>query len=257
MKKKIFVLMIFCFMVKVVVAEDYDLEVNGRVSDTDVNVYSFNIRRDYTDYSIDVISYFDPISTEGKPLAEAAFLSRGSNFNFGVDRSEQIDDYDTTLKLGVEWFSKDTNLYFALDYQYTEEDFGDDQSSQATIGFLPADGLLISTTFDDGYGHSPNLAVKYVKSFDSGKAVNLYGNLIDGDNATQYTLGFDYYLSPVSSLGFEYVDFSDSPRSTPLETIFRAKHFLGESIYVLGFYTNRNTGVSESDTYGVEMGFRF
>lgn len=228
-------------------AGNYSVELNAGGSNTDY-VYDSDDSEKYIGGSV----YFAPVSTDGKPLAEAAFLNRASNIYGKISHVEDDFDDATVSELGVEIYLPNSIFYGAFDYKHAQLDGRDnDDQWSAKLGITPVEGLLLTTSFIEDVDYDPNITAKYVYSMPGGQAISFNGMAYFADE-TLYSLGADYHVTPQTSFGFEYADVTDAPDS--VETIsLNAKHFFNESFYVAGKYTENDT----ADEFGLELGLRF
>ena len=185
-------------------AQDYQAEVGISILHLDPDVG----RTDRT-FGIDGTWHFDPVRTQGLPLAEAAFLGRSSNISAGYAAQDRgsLDFID----LGAEFYVE--NLYFAANYERTANgsnvhDYG------LRAGFLPMDGLRLTVGYDkddltdtDIY----SVGAKYVAPLIDDSAINIEGELGFADDSNEnvrLTVLSDYFFSHEFSAGvrFAYVD---------------------------------------------------
>lgn len=191
--------------------------------------------------------YFAPVDTAGKPLAEAAFLSRAANVKAAIDFING-DNFDTTTtNLGVEVYIPRSIIYLGVDYNRVDTDNWDDSYWTVTGGVTPIDGLLVTTTYNEEAGYDLNVAAKYVAKLGGQQAVNFYGSFVDNDE-NSYTAGFDFYFNRQASLGLEITDAGSNTTYT-----FKGDYFFTETFFAGVYYANADS----SDAIGAEVGLRF
>ena len=192
-------------------------------------------------------AYFAPVDTSGKPLGEAAFLTRASN----VDASLAFinsDDYDVSRSnIGVEVYIPNSIVYLGADYTRVDSDAADYSSWSITGGVTPIKGLLVTTTYVEDSGYDLNVAAKYVVPLSGDQAVSFFGSFVDDDSNT-IAAGFDFYFNRNFNLGLELVDSGSDTSYT-----FSGDYFFSESLFVGAYLTNDDV----ADEIGVDVGMRF
>jgi Putative general bacterial porin len=103
------------------------------------------------------------------------------------------------------------NTMFFLSAGYSTLDFKPDDGSGSvdiwdiTLGITPIEGLLVSTTHEDGNyedSYDFNLRAKYVTQLSGDTAVNFEAEYEDGGEFEDYmSVAADYYLDHTFSLG--------------------------------------------------------
>jgi Putative general bacterial porin len=164
--------------------------------------------------------YFDTVQTNGLPLTEAAFLNKASNVNLTYARLKSdflgSDQNNNLTRLGIDYFVPNSIFYLGAGYSnvHFDSEFGSGSADiwDITVGITPLEGLLVSTTHQDGDvddgGYDLNLMVKYVTQLSGDTAVNFEvefqegGDSEDGFESEDYvSLAADYYLNHTFSLG--------------------------------------------------------
>jgi hypothetical protein len=191
-------------------ADDYRFEVKGGF-DRDVP--------DGDSYDINTTTlsgnwYFNPVSIDGVPLSEAAFLARSSYLSAIVARFDGFVDTDqNALAASVGYYIPGTMFFVSGGASRVENVYGVsstlvlkryDTNWFGTLGIAPLDGLLISTNFhEDGY--DPNITAKYVGKLPNDHFYAGSVSLVDPEfGDTSFGLDFDYYFDESSSLGAGY-----------------------------------------------------
>ncbi len=250
MKKQLLVTAVATIISAGAYAQDYDFELRGGMNNTDIDLPGAD---SIETYHLGGSYYFNTVSTENVPWGEAAFLNRASNIFGDISYSENTGNDVSSGKLGVEVFIPNTDIYAELNYLTVDSNGDDDDRWQGSIGYLPVDGLLLTTTFTENVDYDPNVAAKYVMLLEGGTALNLHGGFTLMDDTTAYNAGVDYYFTEATSLGFEYSDLTDTFGQDVATKTLRGKHFFDDSFYLSAFYTD----TKYVDTYGVELGLRF
>ena len=249
-------------------ANAYQYEVNVGYENTDIEDLG-----DLDTWSASGKYYLNAIQTKSSPLAEAAFLSRGSNIGLGYvnasgDGDEDIDVYGVS----GEFFIPNSQFYFSG--SLNQVDLGGEDNTGYTVeaGYLPVNGLLLALgvskesldpvlVAENGFVTSLGYAAavgedttvstrgKYVTQI-GGFYTNFEGVVYFGDE-TAYKLGGDLYLDPTLSVGASFAD-STADES---ETIFgiNAKKFFTPQIGVGVAYTTAD----DVDSVGINGTFRF
>ena len=195
-------------------ADDYRFEVKGTFD------------RDQTDSflsdHVDTASlfgswYFKPVSTDGVPLSEAAFLGRASNLTAGVG---YVDGFVGTeldsLAGAINVYIPNTMFFAGVAGSRSEVVYAVNSTTalkdyvttwQGTLGVAPIDGLLITTTIPEGR-YDPNFTARHVGKLPNGHFYAGSVSVVDSElDDTSFGLGFDYYLDDSTSLGASYDDF--------------------------------------------------
>src|SRR5688572_357208 len=146
--------------------------------------------------------YFAPVSTDGLPLAEAAFLKRSSFVSAGALRTDDGDFDSEIYGLGVGYYLPGTIFYGELGVSYSD-DFGRDDKTHVSgrVGITPLDGLQITTFFDED-GWDPNVSAKYVGKLPNSHFYAAGISLVDVDDGdVEAAFEFDYFIDPTFSVG--------------------------------------------------------
>lgn len=159
--------------------------------------------------------YFEPVSTDGVPLAEAAYLGRASSLSAAFG---QVDLFGTHLEsqgAHVGYYIPNTMFYAAAGVTRRQEVIALNSTLRitdhrttwsGTLGVAPIDGLLITTDFQEG-GYDPNVTARHVGKLPNGHFYAGGVRLADPDfGDLQFGLDFDYYFDDTTSLGASYDD---------------------------------------------------
>jgi len=191
--------------------------------------------------------YFAPVNNAGKPLAEAAFLSKASGVKGHIDL-ENSDSNDTTrLGLGAEVYIPRSIVYLGIDLERVDTDYDDNNAWIFTGGITPIDGLLVTTSYNEDTGYDLNVHAKYVTKLGGQQSVKFFGGLVDDDSNT-INAGFHFYFNRQLGAGMEIIDSGDNT-----DFKLQGDYFLNENTFVRAFYRNSDY----ADTLGVEVGARF
>lgn len=214
-------------------AATYQGEVTGTYGDWEENAI----------YDLQLNAYFSPVSTEGRPQQEAAFLGRASNFTLNYLRLDDEDDVDFA-NVDLNYYVPNSMFFLGGHFfrvkaagdefnpSYSEHDWG------LTLGLAPADGLLISTKYRtapnvsgsklgrlisntlyfENKDYQPNISVKYVAALDGGRAWKLETTVINGEYDDFLYIGGDYFIDSTFSLGLWMEDYDGSDKGKGIRT---------------------------------------
>jgi hypothetical protein len=234
-------------------AQDYQMELEAGYLDVNPDQGSGDSALDFS------FTYFlDRVTTAGKPLAEAAFLSNASNL--GIDyRTFDDADVDTVGVRGEFWFDQ---LYLSAGYE-TEDNAGTDTDTiGARVGWMLAPGFRIAGGVDHVDVDLPGadsrsdivLEAKYVADLGGGAAFNLEGSVtflddpIDDDE--EFAIAGDYYFNPAFSVGAG-LTMADNDDNWGLRT----RYFITPTIAgQLEYFTLRD---GDDDAFRLSLAVRF
>lgn len=202
----------------------------------------------------DLTWHFAPVKTEGRPLAEAAFLGRSSNLQLGYT---SVDKADTdVINVGGELYFE--NFYFAAGYQRVDYDFDESNDFDVALGFLPMDGLLLKVGYakqDLSDIDTVSLGAKYVAALTGGTAFGVEGGLdIVDDPADSKIISArgDYYFTPAISAGV-LVAYDDNDIDNETSAGVAARWFFTPAFSVEGGFMASDN----ADTWNVRLAGRF
>jgi hypothetical protein len=159
--------------------------------------------------------YFEPVSTEGVPLAEAAFLGRASRVSAVLARIDVLGTHLNAQAASVGYYFPDSMFYAsaglsrvenitAISSTVIEKDHRTAWSGQ--LGIAPLEGLLITTRIEEG-GYEPNITARHVGKLSNSRFYAGSVTLVEPDvGDTFIALDFDYYLNSTASVGLGYAD---------------------------------------------------
>lgn len=215
--------------------------------------------------------YFNPVTANNGPLAEAAFLERASNVGLQYDynrtrfdskRNNDLDHHQ--VNIGGEWYIPNTNFYASASagwgqYKYKDNYSTDANPYSAELGYLPVPGLLLAVGVagEDGKHHNetdPTIRAKYVTPLTGDTALNLEGKARFNDHSNDYDLGADYYLDRTMSVGADYQRTTFDNQSDAVDSFgLRARKFFTQNVSA-----EANVGFgSDTTTFGVKGTYRF
>jgi hypothetical protein len=206
-------------------ADDYRAEVRIAaqhidVSDDAEDIDVFQARATY---------YLDPVSTDGLPLAEAAFLNRSSYASVTGTRID-LDDDITSLSASLGYYLPDTIFFGRLGVTHTDYGSFNDRDWNATFGVTPFDGLLLTTDFGEN-GWDPNVSAKYVGKLANSHYYALTASAVDPDGGdTSVGLDFDYFLDLTFKVGGGFSS-GDDRFTVRAEKFFTPSFAVGASVY--------------------------
>jgi hypothetical protein len=200
-------------------ADDYRVEVRGAF-DRDLPAGDFV--DDVDTMTLAGTWYMAPVSTDGVPLAEAAFLGRASYLSVIAARFEmRLADFNENLNAraaSVGFYIPNTMFYAGAGISFGQSitgvsSMGLRKESYATwfgsLGVTPIDGLLVSTEFQE-HGYVPNVSARYVGKLPNARFYAGGVSIVDPDQGdSSIGVDFDYYLDESSSLGAGYASGGD------------------------------------------------
>jgi hypothetical protein len=189
--------------------------------------------------------YFSPVVTDGRPLAEAAFLGRSSFVEAGAVRSELGDEKIDIFGAGIGYYLPDTIFYGELNYTYVEDFNGDQDRLSGALGVAPIDGLLVTTYFDED-GWDPNANAKYVGKLPNAHWYAASVDLAEVDDDVVWGASFDYYFDTTFSAGLGLTEDS---------TILRAEKFFTPNFSAGAQFEFGND--QGANAYGAKVSWRF
>jgi len=201
----------------IAVAQDYQWETELNYFNLEGDVSKFEI----TFTTIGATYYFEPVSTDKGPLAEAAFLSRSSYVNLSyVDLEASAPGFvgvdGDGFEFGIRKQLPDSDFYLIINVFDTEFDGGSEiEDTELTAGLYLSERSSVSLSYSTGSISSIDndlLSVNYKNLLDiQGKDINIelgIGRMeADGvfgapdDTNTAYTLSADIYLTRELSAG--------------------------------------------------------
>lgn len=180
--------------------------------------------------------HFSPVNTSGHPLAEAAFLERSSNIFFAHQLFED-DDYgrDEVTSLELEYYVPHSLFYIGAGYQeFSYEDgWYEGNDWNVTLGLTPADGLLLTTTYENEEGYNLNLGARYFTALNHGTGLGLRAEYWSFDWDDRIHLEADYYLDSTLSFGVIVEKFGYTRIGAQAQKFFNPA-FSGWARYVFG-----------------------
>ncbi|BFM10884.1 putative porin [Simiduia litorea] len=221
------------------IAQDYQWELSAAYTTEDESeVDAINVAGTY---------HWQQVSTQGHPLAEAAFLENvgGLSLNY-LTIDTPFGDADAWNVSADYYF--DSGLYLAG--RYTTPDEGDDTFG-ASIGFKPVNGLLLALDADDN-GDDIDYAgrVKYVAKLAGESAFGLDAVIAEDT----YTLGGDYYFNSAFNLGANVVVYDEADSSV---LNLEAKYFFAPNVWASATYGTDVSGDADLSVWGLAAGVRF
>jgi hypothetical protein len=191
--------------------------------------------------------YFSPVATDGRPLAEAAFLGRSSFVRADAVRSELGDEKIDIFGAAIGYYLPNTIFYGQLNYTYADDFGGDQDRVSGALGVAPIDGLLVTTRFDED-GWDPNATAKYVGKLPNSHwyaaSVALAEDEVEDDLA--WAASFDYFFDTTFSAG---VGLAEDV------TTFRAEKFFMPNFSVGAHFDLGND--QGANAYGAKVSWRF
>jgi len=224
-----------------VFAETYNLEVQPSLGFGSVDVLgeSYDLRG----YGVTGTAFFEPVSTDNGPYAEAAFLGKASGLTasyYSLEERESNEDISTT-SIGLTFVGKQSGWFFQG--TYLDDDLSDGYDlnvgkylsdvTAVSVGYMlvdvdgyDVDGLTVRAKHLAEMSETGSLAVNVELGYleaEGGDNVTLYGggltyyannNLGVGVNLQRmdyddysidsYGINAEYFFSPTASVGLDY-----------------------------------------------------
>lgn len=220
------------------------------------NAYQTEVGADYTyfdndngdstnAFGADATYYFNPVTDNNAPLAEAAFMNRASNVGVRI-AGDDADNNTTEYGINGEYYVPNTEFYVSGNLSRVE--FDDDHANQygAEIGYFPAPNFLIAaglvgTEYNDDSSTDPSIRAKYVTRVGQ-HDWNFEAGGVFGDYDT-YNVAADYYVDNTFSIGGQYENTDLGAGDYDVMTV-RARKFINQQTSVqgeLGFGDDTNT----------------
>lgn len=212
-------------------AQDYQIQLYADYARVDPD----NAFQDDIDaFAVGGSYYLQRVRTRGYPLAEAAFLDRASRISAGYGWTDYGDEEEDSVFLGGAAFVDE--LYFSG--SVTHRDNGDSETDgSVAIGYLPADGVLLTAGYSDAGDDSFALNAKAVRLLGQGQALNLQAGVTIADDWNDYSVGGDYYVDPTLSVGGNIAWFDPDRGDSGTDLTIRAQKFFTPVVSGRAFYT--------------------
>lgn len=152
---------------------------------------------DYDGVHLEGEWHFNTVNTARHPLAEADFIQRSSHVS--VDYRYRDFDETSVDEMNVELDYFVPNSIFFVGAGYHRDDGDNDWS--VTLGVLPMQGLLVTTTYRGDAGYDLNLAARYFTELGAGTALSVRAEYQDQETDDLMRLEADYYLDRTLSVG--------------------------------------------------------
>jgi hypothetical protein len=202
MKLKIIVAACVLVTSGVVMADPYQVELGAKV---------LRFKDDSTlggsdklhEYEIDGAYYFNQVSTNNVPLAEAAYLGKNTNIFanlYDVPQQHNISGSHTAV-VGGELYIPESFLYVQAGVIRTTAKHYTDNDWFTSVGITPIDGLLITTQYSHDSGYDANIHGKYVTAIGNDQYINVEAEITDADDGTIKAIGGDFYFDSTFSVG--------------------------------------------------------
>jgi hypothetical protein len=232
-------------------ANAYNGEVGLKYTDNGVTLLNNTSPiEDVSTIQLHGIYNFSEVNTDGKPLAESAFLGknsfvRASHSEFDADGGGSAD----AQTIGVGFYIPNSIFYVGAEHYK----FEDSDDTQIEVGVTPIDGLLISTSyFTESDGYEPNIEAKYVRPLAGDTAINLEAGFAQGEDGAddELYLAADYYFTNFFSVGGQIYDYGDGSVYS-----IRTRYFFNDSFSLVGEFASDNE--SDDESFSIGAAFRF
>lgn len=220
-------------------AQDYQAEAGLSYIDIEVGDFSDSA------IGIDFTYYLENVATEGKPLAEAAFLGRNSNVGVSYVTFDEAD-VDSTTFSGEYWHE---DLYINADY--TSSDNAD--AIELNLGYMLQDGLLAYVGMideDEVEENTLQIGAKYVAEMGA-NYIALDGELQTNDGNNVVSLSGDYFINNETSVGVRVAE-SDVDGVETMYGLGASYFFMPNASAAIEYSTQ-----DETDMIGVRVAARF
>jgi len=236
--------------------------------------------------------YFVPVTTQGIPLDEAAFLDRAGNVSIVYSDNKFDGSFELTTDLwGINATLAKQSIPWMLSLSYFNEDgkttdpINIDVTSETFdlgVGYFVEDGLLIvgqyeqtdtkiSSAFTDNdlerttYG----VGVKWLHLLSAQTALNLEANVerIRNKNASKtddgqnISISGDYYFTPEASAGLWYSKLTHDDKSREGSLLgITAKYFVKPQFSVgvdVGWFDAESAGDENDERWSLSLAYRF
>lgn len=244
----------------------YQVELNGNLGYTQTNTNAGDINTN--GIGGNATYYFNNVTSNRGPLAEAAFIDRASNVSAGYGYAQTTDTNPEirvhSFSLGGEWYVPNSNFYASANVNRPKIEGVSSNSGvyNVEVGLLPINNLLVAVGVSSTYNQShndtdPTIRGKYLTKIGVND-VNFEAGARFGDHSDSYNLKGDFYLDRTLSIGATY-DLNTQDHADDAYTFgLNARKFIAENISVQGGVSVGSDQYSNDD-YGVNVGgtYRF
>jgi hypothetical protein len=244
----------------------YQVELNGDVgyAQTSANAGDINT----SSLGGNATYYFNNVTSNNGPLAEAAFIDRASNvsagYGYGQTTNTNPEFRAHAFNIGGEFYVPNSNFYAAAGVNRVKVEGVSSNSGvyNVEVGILPVNNLLLTAGVASTFNQSNNQAdpiihAKYLTKIGVND-VNIEGGARFGDHNNSYNLKGDYYLDRTLSIGATY-DLQTLNNADDAYAIgINARKFIAENISVQGGVSAGNDHNGDG-TFGINVGgtYRF
>lgn len=141
--------------------------------------------------------HFNTVDTARHPLAEADFIERSSHVSLDYGYRDFEENSVDAVNLALDYFVPNSMFFVGAGFHQND---GDNDWS-VTLGVLPMQGLLVTTTYRDEAGYDLNLAARYFTEMGAGTALSVRAEYQDQEVDDFMKLEADYYLDRTLSVG--------------------------------------------------------
>lgn len=234
-------------------ANAYQTEVGA-----DYNYVDYDQGSSGDQFGIDGKYYFNPVTDNNAPLAEAGFMNRASNAKLRASFADAGNKDTSDIGIGAEYYVPNTDFYVSGEVARVDEDYdvgpdNDYTRYAAEVGFLPAPNFLIAAGLvgnkvNGDNNTDPSIRAKYVTRVGQ-HDWNFEAGGVFGDQ-DRYNLAADYYVDNTFSIGGQYVNDDLTNRD---DFGIRARKFFNQQVSLEG-----NLGFGDdSNTFGLRGTYRF
>jgi hypothetical protein len=244
----------------------YQVELNGDVGYAQTSANAGDINS--SSLGGNATYYFNNVTSNSGPLAEAGFINRASNVRAGYGYAQTTDTNPEirvhAFSLGGELYVPNSNFYATANVNRPKIEGVASNSGvyNVEVGILPINNLLLTAGVASTFNLSNNQAdpiihAKYLTKIGVND-VNIEGGARFGDHNNSYNLKGDFYLDRTLSIGATY-DLNTEDNFDDAYTVgINARKFIAENISVQGGVSAGNDHNGDG-TFGVNVGgtYRF
>ncbi len=262
----------------------------------ELGLFSLNSKKDggdkITQTELFFQHYFSPVTTQGKPLNEAAFIDRSGSvgvifsdnkFNGSFDATSDIWAINTILaKKGMPWMLELT--YLNQDGKFTAPQNANLTSEylDLIIGYFVADKLLVAGQYGESDAKASNatgsnnskrtiydISVKWLQLLSTQTAFNLEASIgharekddTETNSGQEIGISGDYYFTPKASAGLLYskLNHDDKTQEGSLLGI-TATYFATPQFFITataGKFDAENTSGEDDEQWDLLLAYRF
>lgn len=216
-------------------------------------------------YALSGSYYFDPVTTDKGPLAEAVFLNRVDSVRGTFTRNEldYADSFVDRFSLDINSWSvggtyhfENTGLFLSADVAHVNGDNAAGYGLSAGY-YLSGDWTVsVATNFDENLEYQGfGLATKKLIDLGGDRFLNLQATYNNPDEGrANYRVGADYYFNKRLSLGLSHAWAREFDRGT---TALNGQWFVADNLSITAQITDTDVRGDSENGYGLGIAARF